>query len=51
MGLFFVVVGGVHPDVSYALISVCVVLAVTPLLFIGFFFRNYVIKGMTIIIK
>jgi len=40
-----------NPDVSYALISVCVVLAVIPLLFIGFFFRNYVIKGMTITIK
>jgi multiple sugar transport system permease protein len=37
-----------NPDVSYALLSVCVVLAVIPLLVIGFFFRNYVTKGMTI---
>lgn len=39
-----------NPDVSYALLSVCVVLAIIPLLLIGFFFRNYVTKGMTITI-
>ncbi len=37
-----------NPDVSYALLSVCVVLAIIPLLFVGFFFRNYITKGMTI---
>jgi len=39
-----------NPDVSYALLSVCVVLAIIPLLLVGFFFRNYITKGMTITI-
>lgn len=36
----------VNPDVSYAIMSVCIVLAIIPLLLFALIFRNYITRGL-----